>query len=168
MKIELKNIQHTQALSEETNCFSATVYIDGQKTCTVSNRGHGGCHMWSDWAVRERINAYAQTLPPVTTDIPDNEDPSKMWVYQRDADALIDDLLVAWLEERDLKKALKSRVLYQGEDGQIYQTKKLDAATRDQWLQMPDLAAKLKATKILNLLPLAEALDLYRNNTAKK
>ena len=29
MKIELKNVQYAAFASEETNCFEATIYVDG-------------------------------------------------------------------------------------------------------------------------------------------
>lgn len=43
MKIEIRNLQVNNALSDETNCFSATVYIDGKPAFLTGNRGHGGC-----------------------------------------------------------------------------------------------------------------------------
>ena len=42
MKIDLKNLKFAEFASQETNCFSATVYIDGVKATTISNDGHGG------------------------------------------------------------------------------------------------------------------------------
>lgn len=42
MKIELKNIKIMASLSEETTCYSATVYVDGKAAFAASNRGHGG------------------------------------------------------------------------------------------------------------------------------
>ena len=42
MKITLKNFKHANFASEETYCFEATVYIDGQKAGHASNSGHGG------------------------------------------------------------------------------------------------------------------------------
>lgn len=42
MKIELKSIQHYERMSEETNCFTANLYIDGKLAGTAENRGYGG------------------------------------------------------------------------------------------------------------------------------
>lgn len=42
MKIELKNISINHSLSEETFCFTATIYVDGQRAFEASNHGHGG------------------------------------------------------------------------------------------------------------------------------
>lgn len=41
MKIELKAIKHHTSLSEETHAFSASLYIEGKRVATASNRGHG-------------------------------------------------------------------------------------------------------------------------------
>lgn len=43
MKIELRNIRTNSALSDETTCYSATLYIDGKRAGEVMNHGHGGC-----------------------------------------------------------------------------------------------------------------------------
>lgn len=45
MKIELKNIKHSEFASFETHCYQATLYIDGKRTATVANDGHGGCDL---------------------------------------------------------------------------------------------------------------------------
>lgn len=42
MKIELRNIKTNERLSDETNCYSATLYIDGKLAGEVCNRGCGG------------------------------------------------------------------------------------------------------------------------------
>ena len=43
MKLELKNIKYFASGSQETPCYTATVYVDGKKAIYVSNNGHGGC-----------------------------------------------------------------------------------------------------------------------------
>ena len=42
MKLEVKNIKHARSLSEETNAFSADLYVNKEKIATCSNNGHGG------------------------------------------------------------------------------------------------------------------------------
>ena len=42
MKIELKQVKHYERFSEETNCFSAFIYVDGIKCASAENRGVGG------------------------------------------------------------------------------------------------------------------------------
>jgi hypothetical protein len=41
-KIELRAIQTSAFASEETHCYTATLYVDGLKWGSVSNEGHGG------------------------------------------------------------------------------------------------------------------------------
>jgi len=38
--IELRGIKRTAWASEETHCYQATLYVDGEKWGTVSNQGH--------------------------------------------------------------------------------------------------------------------------------
>jgi len=47
MNIELRNIKTNNALSHETICFSANLYLDGKKLGEVVNRGCGGSHEYS-------------------------------------------------------------------------------------------------------------------------
>jgi hypothetical protein len=42
MKIELRNIKHSEFASQETHCYEATLYVDGVSWGTVYNEGHGG------------------------------------------------------------------------------------------------------------------------------
>ena len=40
--ISLKNLKHFAAGSQETYCFTATVYLNGKRVGTAENDGHGG------------------------------------------------------------------------------------------------------------------------------
>lgn len=42
MEITIKKLKVIKAMSEETLCFTATVYVDGKKAGTAQNRGFGG------------------------------------------------------------------------------------------------------------------------------
>ncbi|MGF7028680.1 MULTISPECIES: hypothetical protein [Sphingobacterium] len=42
MNIELKNIKHSPSLSEETEAFTASLYINGKHVGYAKNAGHGG------------------------------------------------------------------------------------------------------------------------------
>lgn len=163
MKIEIKNVKYAAFASEETNCFSATVYIDGVKCGDASNDGHGGCTFIHPQTLVDRLNAHAATLPKVTASFKlEGED--EFHQYAQDAESLIDDLLQAYLVERDLKKALQKRVLYTvaGKEG-IYQSKAApNAATLQKWLDNPATMASIPADRVLNRLPFDEALALYK------
>jgi hypothetical protein len=160
MNITLKNIQHAAFASEETDCFKATVYIDGKKVGTVSNDGHGGCNMYEPWQIGKTLNEYGKTLPPIPVPGAGGH------TIQPTADCLIHDAMVDQLMTQDLKKALKTRVLFL-ENGKIMQSKKCTAAAIAKWISAEQIvktaaAYKVPVKAILNALPFDEALALYK------
>ena len=162
MKIELKNIKHSAFASHETNCFEASVYIDGVRAGVVSNGGYGGCHDYHPTDLALRLNAYANTLPPVVTSMDDPRDPSKKFTYEQDADSVIDDLMNANLYSKDLKRALAKKILFVGDDNKIYETQSMPANNLKIHLTKPNLLETLKAKAVLNLMPFGDALSIYR------
>ncbi len=68
MKVELRKVKYSAALSEETAAFTADVYVDGKKVGTASNHGTGGSNdiHWTDRAAGGAFAAYLKTLPPET------------------------------------------------------------------------------------------------------
>jgi len=42
--LALRNVRINSRLSEETLCFTATIYLDGKKIGEAANRGQGGAH----------------------------------------------------------------------------------------------------------------------------
>ncbi len=65
MHIELKNIKIHADMSEETTCFSASIYLNGKKVGTAKNDGRGGSNMywWDDREAGMRVHAWAQEQP---------------------------------------------------------------------------------------------------------
>jgi hypothetical protein len=41
MKIEVRNVKFSAFASQETNCFEATIWIDGKRIGAARNEGHG-------------------------------------------------------------------------------------------------------------------------------
>jgi len=140
MKIELKNIKYAAFASQETSCYEATIYIDGKKVGTVENAGHGGCDHIHPRAVEQRINE---------------------WAAPYDAETIFGDLLTTWLHERELKRVMSRRILFCRE-GHMMETGVHSAAELKARLGQGDLAVKLGAEVILNLLPFAGASAIYR------
>lgn len=104
MKIELKNIHFSEQLSEETNAFSANVYIEGVKVGTASNRGHGGptTYLADDERGRKLIadaEVYCRSLPPEKF-ISGNE----TYELKMDLEGYIDNLIDKYLQEKELQK----------------------------------------------------------------
>ncbi|WP_234729991.1 hypothetical protein [Acidocella facilis] len=153
MEVALKNISHNERMSEETNCFSATIYVGGKKAGEASNHGHGGPTMIHPRELEQKIDAYAKTLPPIVV-----ED----MTLEMNAELLIGDLLSEYLTRRDMLKAFRTRLLFtKAGQPEIYQVK-LGAAAMAKARQNPAGASeRLKADKILNFLPENEALALY-------
>ena len=44
--ISLKSVKVHDDMSEETMCFSATIYVNGKKAGDAKNNGHGGCNYY--------------------------------------------------------------------------------------------------------------------------
>ncbi|HWP88771.1 MAG TPA: hypothetical protein VNM70_12870 [Burkholderiales bacterium] len=163
MKIELRNVKVAGFASQETICFAATVYVDGKSAGTARNDGHGGCTHIEPHALQRALDAHAATLPPTVTEIPDAESPTGFFTFQQRGDHLVDEALNVYLAERDLRRLLKSKLVFM-RAGKVYQTKPRQQ-TPAHWCAPENLAktlADLKAEKLLNVLPFAEALAIYR------
>lgn len=158
MNVELKNVKHFEAGSEETSCFVATVYIDGVKAGIAQNDGHGGSTMFSPYTMQQKLDAYGATLPVKSEQLTAGE----MFQYIQTGESIIDDLLTKYLIEKDLKKALARRMVYTKKNATgIYQTKVLPAADLQRLLFRPDIHEKWQIETILNVLPFSEALSIY-------
>jgi hypothetical protein len=149
MKIEIRNVKHAKFASQETDCFEATVLIDGKVEGKVSNEGHGGCNFYYPHDLGFKLEEYAKTLPPCQTDY----GPLEM-----SADLIIGDLFSNWLLEKDLKKTLKSKILFL-RDGKLLQIKKIEGDLAEAHVEKYKVA--LKTETILNVLPFDEALKIF-------
>ena len=85
MKIELRNVKYFAAGSEETSCFTATVYVDGKKAGTAQNHGTGGPTMVHPFTIEKHINDYAATLPKASSPMGDGT----VFEYSQTAETLI-------------------------------------------------------------------------------
>ena len=160
MKIELKNIKYAAFASQETSCYEAAIYIDGQRVGTVENTGHGGSDNVHPWQLATQIDEYAKTLPFAACSF-DDPRTGKPAMMAQDHETIFGDLLQAYLLDRDLKRAMSRRILFRRE-GKLMETGVHSAAELKARLQQGDLAAKLRAEVILNLLPFADASAIYR------
>ena len=102
MKIELKKIKFSEHLSEETNAFTADLYINGKNAGYVKNDGQGGCtDYYPNEGMRELVNEAEQhclTLPPIN-----------YGTFQIDMNLenKIDQLFEEWLKSKDEAKLQK-------------------------------------------------------------
>jgi hypothetical protein len=42
LKIEIRSLKFSALASQDSNCFEATIYIDGKRAGSAHNAGHGG------------------------------------------------------------------------------------------------------------------------------
>lgn len=156
MKIELKSVKHFKALSEETPCFEAVVYVDGKKAGVVTNQGQGGPNQYHPTSLYATLKAYADTLPEYSAFGMDG--------LKVDADTLIFDALDALDLEKHVKQTMKKKVLFTKADGRLYETRKLspDDVARLTRAGIPD------AVVILNSLRLPDAIEAFKAATAKR
>ena len=153
MKLELKNIKHTEWASEETHCYQASLYVDGKPVAIVSNDGHGGADRYYDhpkfkggksaWCDKmQEVHEYFKSLPNIPSEWCADGLPQKLeyWCAEQ-----VDD----WLSARELKSKLKKQFLFQFADKVGVFAHK----TR------PSRAHK---ATILNDLPFDEALSIWK------
>jgi len=107
MKIELKNIHYSVALSEETHAFTANLYVNGAHVGYAKNDGQGGNTFYhaKDPDSRKIVNeaeAYCQSLPPET--YPGVMAGKESLVKNVTLESYIDDLMEAYVKKRDQAK----------------------------------------------------------------
>lgn len=125
-KITLKNIKHAEFASEETYCFEATVYVNGNRLCYVKNDGHGGPDFFwplvrdtgKHMELDDRITAINAELGKEQIDI----DGTGKYMIENSLELEIAERMTEWLVLKDAKKLLK-KVAYLGDDGEIYTLK---------------------------------------------
>lgn len=161
MKIEIRNVKYAAFASQETSCFSATIYADGVRAGDASNEGRGGATIINPRSLNDKIEVFAKTLPP--TDISymglDNK------TMPMSAELLVDDLLTGWLAARDLRKMMVKYVLFIRADKLLQYGPFKTPAGKDRVLSTRAWVAELNADCILNLLPFDKALVAYRKIT---
>ncbi len=102
--VELRDIDYSPKLSQETFAFVAVVHVNGfdaelpRRTSAVRNDGGGGAHVLSSHAAQVALDAYAATLPPIQ---------SHGMTLQLDGDALISEMVAAAILQRDDQRHAK-------------------------------------------------------------
>ena len=161
MKLELKNIKHTEWASQETHCFQASLYVDGKAVAIIGNDGQGGCDYEHDHpkckvdyrATMKAVHAYFKALPNEPSEWSEDGFPQQLeyWCAEQIND---------WLSAKELKRKMKSYVLIQllSKEG-IYQTKYHPTTTKGEWVINKQAG---ETRRILNDMPFDEALAIWR------
>lgn len=160
MKVELIAIKHAEFASEDTNCFSAVVVLDGRRSIQVSNSGTGGSNRMYDIVPGsvKRLNEYAASLPKKTTTFGGTTEPH---TFQPTAETVIGDLLEEYLLLRHMRNALKRCIHFCTSDGKImvFRKTKWSPAVRD---IVHRSITKYPGAVVLNELTEEEALKLWK------
>lgn len=128
MNLALRNIKEMTKMSEETPCYTATLWLDGRYVADVSNHGHGGPDMvrWTmrDSEVEKTIADYFASLPPLPSQDGIELQPDlELWCHEQVNDAGI---------LRSLKGTLKRKVVGITLDGRELHFKVAPAALTDE------------------------------------
>jgi hypothetical protein len=155
-RITLKNVKIAQFASEETLCFEATVYFDGQRVATAHNDGKGGCTYFRPVARAsyEAAEAYAKSLPAI--DYGDFNVPS-------DLEHVVDTLVSDWDATKALTRDLKRACVY-AHGGKLWLSTAADKSATHTERYYGAIRAKYPGAVILNTLPVNDALAIYKRN----
>src|SRR3546814_16657984 len=105
MKIELRRITYTSALSQETSAYTADVDIDGELAFHARNQGKGGAdffHKIGRWTEMEVNQWLLANRPPRSFG---------RFSYDQDLEVEVGDLLARELERRRLRRLLRTRLV---------------------------------------------------------
>ena len=143
-KVEIKNVVHATNMSEETNAFTAALWIDGKKTGGAKNDGRGGeTDYWANGKVVDNkweVDAGASARLKKAEEEARNDE--SLEHYLRCLDYIIDELVqddLHWKEH--LKAARKAKVEYV-DGGEVYQVQ-----LRGEGKPSPELLEIVKKTQ---------------------
>ena len=161
MKITLKNLKVAEFASEETTCFSATLFLDGKRAMTVRNAGHGGSHFMEPLngardkfrAAQRQLDAAAAASPLVDLGFGDGGAD-----FQPDADWLISMALEEALHLKDMKRILKKVVGFKAGEPDDMRTWNVKA--NDYGIAL--VKSHNPGVKLLNEMSEADALAVWK------
>lgn len=151
VKIELKNIHTNERLSEETNCYSADLYVNGKKVGTTGNRGCGGCdevHLSPNcgWTEKTLNDAVKVAYPKWKTSFDET-------MIDTDLEMVCGDIVGKHMALKSLKRLFKTKIVCltdkRGEHA-VYSYKGCKALTQAHWDAFNKHHPELK-DKVLNL-----------------
>ena len=110
MAITVKNVKIHDELSEETLCFSASVYFNGKRVGVATNRGNGGCNDY-DWLEKEtgrEIHEWANAQKLTYTNWEGEEEE----VTFEKLDHIVTNLVEEFEDKQWFKKKCKTSILF--------------------------------------------------------
>jgi hypothetical protein len=149
-RYEIKKVEHLKGMSQETECFSLELYVDGKKFAHVGNTGHGGSHS-------------VHPIPPFTWKdvqaVTEDMKKDKFLVnYEFEPfETAVDTIFSMWQIAKTIKSSSKKKAVLL-DDGQVY-TMGYKNAPPDQNL-FASVMKKYPNAVILNNMDIAEAAKL--------
>ena len=156
MEITLKSVKHFPSLSEETEAYSASVYVDGKKIGTIENTGKGE---------EDRFQGDRQAYANATAWLAENR-PTQTFgdrTYKHTLEDECGDLLGRWILESALKKSLKTHILAV-EDGELRQWKYKGVKTITD-VQTDAFKRQHPTLESLNDMSFDKALEVFKKYT---
>jgi len=158
--IELRSIKHVAAMSEETHCYTATLYVDGIRWGTLSNRGYGagddfhGIDGRTRFNIQELDQRIAATFPLIE---------AHGFMVEQSLEMICVGLVNDFLAERDFKKVITKKIVFTRPDSPgIWAANPRKGSTVE--ADLVHFRAKYPTACFLNDLPVAEGLAIYRAN----
>lgn len=168
MNLQLKNIQYAAFASQETHCYSATLYLDGKPVAIVWNEGNGGCDsvrpvneksvgVFAD-AIK-KITAYFESQPEKDTGLENGD--GTPFMSKDNIESWCTRQVNHWLAVKELKKATKGHIVFtkSPDEPGVFSAKIKAGDNKDRmaaWVK-----SKYPAAVILNDLPVEEAIRLW-------
>lgn len=116
MRVALKNVKFSESLSEETNAFTANVYVNNKHVGYARNDGRGGCtNVYAIGETRERdIFKLTEKFLLEQPDINIGSE-AKPFMVDCNMENVVDKLFEEWLlkkEEKKIEKLCEKGIVY--------------------------------------------------------
>ncbi len=184
--ITLTNLKVAEFASTDSTCFEATVYVDGKRFCVASDDGNGGgtdFHPMVTGAsthvnLVDHINKVGRRINPNAVDnygdagkvecdgdFDEWKDAHLVHIMQGDPSAyevfdyFVSEALTKALITRDVKKAMRTKILFKKDDGCIYEISKRGRPVADLVVY---INKKYPGSPILNTMPIDDAARMYK------
>lgn len=151
--LTLTHVKSYPAMSQETACGTAKLYMDGEHIGDVRNDGQGG-----PWSIHANDNQYIRELNTWLDEERAKEE-GKERVFET-LDYIISMLFGDTEERQHAVKRIRNNVLaFDPESNKVYKFPKRRGATRERTMEL--VAEKYPTYIVLNNLPQAEAVALF-------
>lgn len=170
MKLEAKNIKFCEFASQDSNCFEATLYVDGKRTAILSDDGHGGGMMIHPakgftWDDIKKIQQHLAENNPASLYNRETHEFEKVPYGTPDSmqyclDFWMGDQLKKHLVKKDVQR-LRKRVAFV-KDGGVYTVGKARISQQEKEQLIQHVRKEHPEAIILSCLTEAEAIELYQ------